>query len=120
MGESIATFGGVPDQPQGPRSTRGSSHRARCPERSQAELDDRAAAKSHPPSLVSGAAGTGTLKSACTAIRLHLCKMLQGLALSNRPAQPLQAAHVDSSWSYTILSTRREDAKYDDEFSLRS
>ena len=43
---------------------------------------------SHPPSLVSDAAGTGTLKSACTAISLYLCQMRQGLALSNRPAQP--------------------------------
>ena len=43
---------------------------------------------SHMSSLVSSAAGTGTLKSACTATRPHLCQMRQGLALSNRPAQP--------------------------------
>ncbi|KAK3738481.1 hypothetical protein RRG08_034771 [Elysia crispata] len=69
--------------------TRGSSSRALCPETSQAEAADRAAT---------------------TAISLHMCHMRQGLPLSNRPAQPLQAVHLDSSWSYTIVSPRRKNA----------
>ncbi|KAK3803522.1 hypothetical protein RRG08_007620 [Elysia crispata] len=42
-----------------------------------------------------------------------MCRMRQGLPLSNRPEQPVQAVHLDLSWSYTIVSRRRKDADDD-------
>ena len=99
--------------------TRGSSHRTRCPETRQAEVADQTATTaillhtcqlrqglplSNPPSHMSVAAGTATLKSAFTyvscgrdchsQIGLHTCQLRQGLPLSNPPSHISVAAET--------------------------